>query len=594
MKNFSASSILNSLNSTLKRFPITIGIVAFALVVSLSIDENAIKNALYIKELAIIFSGFVCIPIMLCIAVICEKYNIKLWINIALKCVGVLIFFLLILAFNHFISNTLFSRFLVTSTILTFCFIILFLVAPFVYKSDALNFWKFFKTTTKRFIIITLSISFIYIGIFIAFLVTKALFKINISDIFILRIWFIFIAIIIISFISGIPHIINNYTIEDNNQNDIRIFAYYIILPLVIIYLSIIYVYIIKILFIHQLPIGWISWLSIGTLSLTLLLFIAVYPRFFYSQKANKYLKFLLFLLIPVLIIFYVAIIKRIYDYGFTVERYYIFLIAIWFTTIITYLIISKIKDLRVVPFTIMLFIIISISGPIGAYNISEKSQIYRLEKLLHKLNILENGKFKNNSKPIDFKELKEIKHLINYLIDNHGIMVFDKYLSVNSEVLNTVDVIKKKELIIELLGINSKQDNTKEINISCKKYYYLKVADFDIVTDKYFFEESAEFSIANYLVSTKIDNSNLIFNINNDTFTINIKEFIINLIGSTTNYKYEFPLEKMTYQLENENFKINVIFTDISYKVSGKIINLQVCFLLKDKSAALKMKNIK
>ena len=107
-----------------------------------------------------------------------------------------------------------------------------------------------------------------------------------------------------------------------------KILGLYILLPLLILYGTILYAYLIKIIIQWQLPDGWVSALvSILTIGGTITLFI-LYPLCIQENRPLKFFRqWFGILLLPLLILMTVGIIRRFQDYGITTNRLYILLL---------------------------------------------------------------------------------------------------------------------------------------------------------------------------------------------------------------------------------------------------------------------------
>ena len=123
-------------------------------------------------------------------------------------------------------------------------------------------------------------------------------------------------------------YLLGNIPIASTTETKVRPFAQawkilglYILLPLLILYGTILYAYLIKIIIQWQLPDGWVSALvSILTIGGAITLFM-LYPL---CPQENRPLKFFRqwfgILLLPLLILMTIGIIRRFQDYGITIR----------------------------------------------------------------------------------------------------------------------------------------------------------------------------------------------------------------------------------------------------------------------------------
>ena len=180
----------------------------------------------------------------------------------------------------------------------------------------------------------------------------------------------------------------------------LKIIGQYILIPILATYLIIIYAYGLKILFIWELPKGMLSWLILVSSGAGLLIFFMLHNL--YVTKATKisalFGKWFFYLKLPLLGLLFLAILRRVADYGFTESRYYLLLAACWLLGVTIYLIITKGRTVRPVIISFILVALLSIVGPWSAFSVSNKSQYNRLEKILAENDLLENGKFSNDN----------------------------------------------------------------------------------------------------------------------------------------------------------------------------------------------------
>ncbi|MDD4515083.1 DUF4153 domain-containing protein [Massilibacteroides sp.] len=161
----------------------------------------------------------------------------------------------------------------------------------------------------------------------------------------------------------------------------------WIVTPAVLAYTTLLYVYGLKILIAWNLPKGMLSYM------ISIFLFIAVIARA--CQKLLKkeyygwyYNRFHL-LVIPVLILFWIGILYRIQEYGFTEERVYLFILAILISVIALLSFNSpKVKYLYFLYLVILLLAPITFIPALSAKNIGILSQERRLNSVIEELNL--------------------------------------------------------------------------------------------------------------------------------------------------------------------------------------------------------------
>ena len=175
-------------------------------------------------------------------------------------------------------------------------------------------------------------------------------------------------------------------------------------------------------------------------------------------------------MLLPLLVILFIAISMRLGDYGITVHRYIIFMMGVWLTVVCLYTISGK-DNIRFIPISLAIVLLFSIFGPWSMFSVSERSQKGRLEKILTAAGILKNGKIVNenllpsgkanpnsnldgykNSQLISDSLQSEVSSIVEYLRDIDRITTINSWYSQNMDSLST----KSKFYYIDDLYMNA------------------------------------------------------------------------------------------------------------------------------------------
>jgi hypothetical protein len=252
---------------------------------------------------------------------------------------------------------------------------------------------------------------------------------------------------------------------DENYGKPLIILTQYILIPLVAIYFLILYAYTGKILITAEWPKGIVatmilifSMVGIGT-------HFCIYPRSLFIPWLKLFIRIFYTILIPQIIILFIATWMRIDQYGMTEKRYLLIVFGLWLLGIALYFLRSSKKDIRWISVTLFLITFLTSFGPWGAFAVSERSQINRLETLLLKNQILVNGKIQPTPNPddISFEDTKEISATIRYLHENHSLENiqpwFDQDLEKIAEQkdLNNQPYINRYDLpekVIELMNL--------------------------------------------------------------------------------------------------------------------------------------------
>lgn len=377
---------LNELKSEAKRV-----FVRFPLVIVSAIFGLAIWNALIQMEefnaqmIVLIYGLFLGIPIHYSAVIAKEcstSHRIKPWMFIGF---GIVVHGLII---THLQLSSDFPE-IALMTICIFYFITSHLLAsflPFLLGMRKDLFWNFNQWMFSRFALSSIFTGIIAIGLGLAIGAIQLLFGMFEDGRFIAEVLITVCGIFhILFFFAGTPTELNQGNWVVDPPKPFRILVQYILVPLVVLYLSILYIYLAKILFTFDLPKGNVSvWIlvfcTLGILSILL----AEPFRKVESNWVGKLTKIFYWLMLPLLVMLWIAICTRVLAYGLTESRALVLYLAIWLTFISLYNGFYKKKSLLAFP--ISLFIITFLyqwGGPLSAHSISFKSQSIRTEEIM-------------------------------------------------------------------------------------------------------------------------------------------------------------------------------------------------------------------
>ena len=205
----------------------------------------------------------------------------------------------------------------------------------------------------------------------------------------------------------------------------LKFFVQYILIPLLILYLCILYSYGIKILLEWDLPKGWVSYLVLAYSFLGILSLLLLHPLREVADRiwVRFFFKIFYITLLPLLLLLFVAIGVRIQAYGFTENRYYVLLLACWLLGISGFQLIKRQAYIWVIP--VSLFVIgygsLWIPG-LNVWKVSYTSQNNRLEALLEQNQLLNAAGHLDFDHPIKRSELNMISDKVRYLSSRNQI----------------------------------------------------------------------------------------------------------------------------------------------------------------------------
>ncbi len=293
-------------------------------------------------------------------------------------------------------------------------------IAPFIAGHNRKSFWSFNRLLLNRAILTFVYTFLLAAGYGIIAYSLKPLFGIDISDKWNAAvIAFICFPVSVIFFLTDFPAEPRSIPIEEYPKS-LRILVPNVAFPLIIVYIALLYAYAIKIVATWNWPSGKVGWLIASLSFVTVLAYLLSYPiakdaTYTFSRWVSKNV---FKLLIPLLVILFLAMYQRVHLYGLTEQRYALLLLATWMSAIAIY---YSLKDVDIfwIPTSLLIIVLVTFIGPLSLNSVSTRSQRNRLDKFLtnHQFNEVE----KKFGVPLKFEEQKDFSGLIDYICDHSG-----------------------------------------------------------------------------------------------------------------------------------------------------------------------------
>lgn len=293
--------------------------------------------------------------------------------------------------------------------------------APFLNKISELNFWQYNK---NLFISLFLTVIFTGVltgGVMLAILAVDKLFVFNFDELTYPKTFFI-LAIFGSCFIfllfneKGLNFLEKN----GNYPQILKFFTQFILIPLLIIYAVILYFYSASILINWKLPTGWVSYLVLAYSVVGILALLLVHPLNNENAKSwvKLFSKIFYFILIPLLVLLFVAINTRILEYGYTEARYFVLLLALWLTSVVFYFVFFKNANIKFIPTSLFTFGLFAMIFPyFNTFSVAKRSQKNELEKLLKENDLLHQGTI-DFSKKVSDSVADEVANKMGFLAE--------------------------------------------------------------------------------------------------------------------------------------------------------------------------------
>jgi hypothetical protein len=260
-------------------------------------------------------------------------------------------------------------------------------VVPFWLHPSTTGFYPFNHWMFQRFISSTVFSMIIYGGGALALVAWNALFSGHEVDNEVFAYYYaVVLCLFHINFFSaGTPEDIHSTSWHQEIPTLARYLFQWVLIPLVGLYLGIMYLYEIKIVFSATLPQGWLSiWIMVFS-TLALLVYLLTYP--FHHREGmtlvNRFSAWIFPLLLPLLVLLVIAVHRRVSDYGLTEPRVALYFLSIWLLFITLIFILKKKTSIVIIPSSLLLVALVYVwGGPLSAAHLSFSSQTQQWENL--------------------------------------------------------------------------------------------------------------------------------------------------------------------------------------------------------------------
>lgn len=470
MKLPSIQQILAGAGQSFVRFPLVlINTVCGTVAAILLIDHEGPTEASFLFK--VMFAAILGIPLLLGLALVAEKKKWLRWPSIGLQVSGIVLLLLYALTIPPYLPNA--PAFHTIRLLILFAGAIFFVsVAPFFGRNELNGFWQYNKTLCFHLLgSLTYSIV-LYAGLAFALAALENLFGINIpgkryGELAVLMLgvfntWVL---------LAGVPKDLDALEQATDYPKGLRIFAQYILMPLVLVYWLILYAYLAKILIDWDWPQGWVSKLILGFSATGIFTLLLLYP--IRDLSANRWIRRawrgFFYILIPLLVMLPLAVWRRVSEYGVTEGRYLALVLGGWLIFLVIYFLIMNGKNIRLIPLTLSGLCLLVSFGPWSTFDISAGSQVARLQKLLENNSILVHGQVQKATVKPSNADSREISSILTWLRDLHGYQRIQPWFQTNLR--EESKAYKNPSEVADLLGIEYMQGwvakDAKEIDLS-------------------------------------------------------------------------------------------------------------------------------
>jgi hypothetical protein len=290
-------------------------------------------------------------------------------------------------------------------------------IGPYLDSPDNVSFWFYNRQVWQGVAIAILAGLLWGGGISAALASVDYLFAIDVEGELYADIWsFALIVFAPLYALSWIPEQYHYTEADCDAAPQLSFMLNWVLAPLTVVYMLILYAYFIKIALVQELPRGQLSYMVTAFGGLGVFTYLAGWPL---RDTGGALLRLVHKLFFPLLVIPVamqaVSIYLRINQYGVTEQRYVIALSVVWFGFLALGYSLKK-PPLKIICGFLSVLLLAAAIGPFSAPKIAEQSQLNRLETLLVKNAILVNGEIIKTEQKVSIDDRLSISSILTFL----------------------------------------------------------------------------------------------------------------------------------------------------------------------------------
>jgi len=291
--------------------------------------------------------------------------------------------------------------------------------APYLNRLPVADFWEYNKQLFANIVIGAVYTFILWAGLSLAILAVDQLFDLKVAGEIYLHLFVLLAGVF--NTVFFLAHFPQDFDLGEQDLSYNVVFknlCKFILIPIVGLYFLILYAYSAKILLTWTLPRGWVASLVIGFSVAGIFTYLLNYllPKYDDSGMPAAYRRWFWWVMLPMVVLLFASINRRIGDYGVTEPRYFVVLIGLWLAGCGLYFIFSKQDNIKFIPVSLAVVGLLAVLGPFSAFSVAERSQVGLLKELLEKNGRLADGKVKQNTAPVPETEAQQIQSGLDFL----------------------------------------------------------------------------------------------------------------------------------------------------------------------------------
>lgn len=435
--------------------------------------------------------------------------------------------------------------------------------APFVKSWNDVAFWNYLKNILVAIGRSILFSAVLYGGLALALVASDTLFSLDIEGSVYGQLFVVCLGIVnTCIYLADFPRDVQtNRTFLFNKA--LSVFVKFILLPLLLLYFIILYIYGFKILLSWELPQGWLASLISALALIGFIVQIMINP---WVEKSSVLIRrfhpWFYILILPILILLFVAVFRRIADYNLTEPRYFLMVLSFWILGVCLYLIFAKKRQMRFLPISLFILILLSCFGPWGAFELSLKAQYKEFNQIYSEIMAgerkIENEKAQRFQSIVYYFAKRDELDKLNPILGFNANFEDDYMWDVGWEILDSLNV---EILPSEDLGVM----NNHYFHFYRHDPFYLQGVSYSAFAELQRTRHMGENPISD-AIHMEWDNAEIkVFKSEQLLFSLRMDSLLRASARSNYNMLQEKP-EKLVFDINATHQLYKLVFTEFSY----------------------------
>jgi len=295
-----------------------------------------------------------------------------------------------------------------------------FFVVSFLGRDEGNGFRQFIRSFLTRALV-----SFLYSVVFfasfsLAILSVEKLFDVKVEHRTYIRLWLLTVFVLFPwHLMAGLPGKLAALNRDRAWPGYLRVFAQYLLVPIVAAYAFILYAYMARIAWLRDWPRGTVAWLvtGISIVGTATWLMAGAFRDDAKARLLGAFHRAFFWLVPPLLLLHLLGLWRRVSEYGLTEPRYFLFGLGLWMLAMAGYYLFGRKKDIRALPVSLALLSFLALWGPWSAYDVAVRDQAGRLSALFERNGLVRDGKLAPAKKRVDWEQRREMSSKLDYLV---------------------------------------------------------------------------------------------------------------------------------------------------------------------------------